>query len=651
MKKIYFLLFFAMILTSGLAAQNQNYNTITRNGQTYYIYKVKSGEGLYAVARQFGIDTDEIIKSNPGVESGLKNGQELLIPAQTGTSGSNASISQKPAIQSKAFKHTVSRGETLYSISRMYNTSVDQIKRINPGITEDISEGQVVEIPQPQTQRMADDVKENYQFHTISAKETLYAVSRSYSVKPEDILGANPGLSVETFQTGKTIRIPLYKASGPREVIEIQRKTHKVKRGETLYSIAQKYNADVKEIEEANSILASQLKKNMELIIPVRVSVVRENASDIQEIDADRLLSMVSREKKTDVINVALLLPFLDKTDNQHLRVQEYYEGFALAVKKLKESGANIDLFVFEIGTKAKLESLLGTMEMEELDLIVGGMTDDQIKTLSEFSKKNNIKYVVPFSSRNNEVLNNGNIFQVNTPHSYLYSKASDVFVKSFRNKNIIIVNVQGRSDKDEFISVLKSDLSGAKIAYSEIELNENFSENILPLLKSDNILVPTTGSSGPLKEIISALTVVHEEQQDITTNLFGYPEWQTFSSDMTTLMHTFGTYFYTTFYVNENDREVTQFQNEFKKWYGRDLIKTHPKYGMFGYDTGLYFLSAIYRNGINFEERINSVSAPAVQFAFNFDRVNNWGGFINTGLFLVHYDHNNAVFKIDKSK
>ena len=650
MRRIFFLCLFVSILVSTSAAQDQNYETVTRQGQTYYKYKVKTGEGLYAVSRLFGVPVDEIKKANPGSDAGLRNGQELLVPKASGeivSISSSPSNQQPPVLQSRSFKHTVSRGETLFSISQMYNTTVDQIKRMNIGLTDNISEGQTIEIPQSQQRSIV--AEESFKFHTILAKETLYSVSKAYSVKPEDIVAVNPGLSVETFRIGQTIRIPTVQT-----IVQPQMKTenvvHKVKKGETLFSIAQAYGVKVSDIEERNGITASQLKRNMELIVPVQVQVA-EDSSRAMEIDADRLLSQIHAEKRTDVIRVGLLLPFLDQTDNQHLRLQEYYEGFLLAVNKMKAAGANIDVFVFETGTKAKLQSLLGTMEMESLHLLIGGMTDDQIRILSDFSAKRKIKYVVPFSSRNNEVLNNSNIFQVNTPHSYLYSKASDVFMKTFRNKNIVIVNVPGKTDKDEFISTLKIDLQKSNVRYSEVSLTSDLSKDLLPLLQNDNVIVPTSGDSGPLNEIISALAEVHQEREGITTNLFGYPEWQTFDSHLTRLMHSFGTYFYSSFFVDERDRETQQFMTDFKKWYGRDLIKTHPKYGLFGYDTGLFFLNAIYRYGINFEERMDRVPSPSLQFAFNFERVNNWSGFINTGLFLIHYDQNNAMYKLNKSR
>ncbi len=241
----------------------------------------------------------------------------------------------------------------------------------------------------------------------------------------------------------------------------------------------------------------------------------------------------------------------------------------------------------------------------------------------------------------------------MNTPHSYLYSKASAVFTQNFKEKNIVLINAPGKTDKTEFIATLKADLNQSNIDFKEVNLNEDLEENIAVLLKEDkdNIIVPTTGNSGVLKQIISVLSVLREDQSELVTNLFGYPEWQTFDRGLTELLHSFGTYFYSTFYVDQKDSEVVKFGREFKEWYNRDMLPTHPKYGLFGYDTGMFFINAIYRNGVNFEERLSNFNNNSLQFAFNFERVNNWSGFINTGLYLVHFDKNNSVFKMDKSR
>src|SRR5690554_521973 len=453
LSKVFAILLLMSIGCQLLHAQGLPYETVTVDGQSYYKYKVQPGEGFYAISRTFSVSVAEILRHNPGANSGLQSGQELLIPSampspsQTPSNASSPAVNTPPATasadQNITFNHTVISGETVYSIAKMYNTTVEEVHRLNPASREGIREGQVLTIPQ---RRVISEVKEeNYRYHTILPKETLYSVSRTYSLKPEDVMRANPGLTVETFQIGRTIRIPFFESY--EVVIPYEAQTsdiiHKVSRGETLYSISRQYNIPVGEIEAKNPMLAGGLKTNMELIIPVKKSSL-EGTTQRLENEVNRLLTQRQGPQRVDIIKVGLLLPFLDESGGAHYRLQEYYEGFLMAVEDLKNKGTDLELYVFEIGkgndTK-KLESLLQTLEMQSLNLIIGGVSDAQIRTLSDISKTNNIKYVVPFSQSNGEVLNNGNIFQVNPLQKSINDNASELFLETFRNANIIFVN------------------------------------------------------------------------------------------------------------------------------------------------------------------------------------------------------------------
>lgn len=639
-----------------LNAQNMPFETVTIDGNTYYKYKVQSGEGLYAISRTFSVSVADIIRSNPNSSQGLQNGQELLIPfVNNGDVRQNVSNTNQTQLtdQNLNFKHTVIKGETVYSISQMYNTTVDEIYRLNPDSRDGISIGQVIIIPQ---RRVISEVKEeNYRYHTILPKETLYSVSRTYSLKPEDVMRANPGLSSETFQIGKTVRIPFFQSYEVVKPFDEQSTniSHKVTQGETLYSIARKYNVDVSEIEQLNPMLSGGMKTNMELIIPVKSRVVEGDTRQLEN-EVNRLLVKRESPQRVDVMQVGLLLPFLDETGGAHLRLQEYYEGFLMAVEEVKSRGADLELYVFEIGkgkdTK-KLESLLETLEMQSLDLIIGGVSDAQIRTLSDFSKSRNIKYVVPFSQSNGEILNNGNIFQVNPLSKSLIDNATDVFVQSFRNSNIIFVS-GGQNDKMDFLSQLQSTLRNNNLRYETISATSTLNATILSLLSRtrDNIIIPTSSDSNTLKHVINELKKAQEETSTYTIRLFGYPEWQTYS-DLIEDYHHFGTYIYTPFFVNNKSIDVNTFKDSFHKWYGRNLLDTNPGYAMWGYDTGLFFLTALHQYGKNFEQNIDRIKVNSLQFPFHFERLNNWGGFFNTGLYYVYYDPSDRIIKTDISK
>lgn len=590
-----------------LHAQDLSYDTVTVNGQSYYKYKVQQGEGLYTISRIFSVTMAEILRHNPDANKGLKLGQELLIPVSATSQSTESpsrqvqtsvpgSIQLKPTGQNITFNHTVSLGETVYSISKMYNTTVEEVYRLNPTARDGIIEGQLLVIPQRRI--ISEEKEENYRYHTILPKETLYSVSRTYSLKPEDVVRANPGLSVETFQIGRVIRIPFF--------------------------------------------------ESYETVVPYE----GENSRDEQL--ANRLLSQGASSERLDMINVALLLPLLDETGNGHLRLQEYYEGFLLAVKELKERGSNVQLYVFEIGkgtdTK-KLESLLETMEMQSLHLIVGGVSDAQIKKLSDFSRSRNITYVVPFSQSNGEVLNNGNIFQVNSLSQAIQSKTAKVFLDTFRNANLVFVN-GGDNDKMEFVSQVQNRLRENGIRYETVHNSSALTSTMLALLSAnkENVIIPTSGDSSMLRDLLDKVKEVQEANPSLTLRLLGYPEWQTYSS-LVDEYHQIGVYFLSPFFVDTKDPAVGTFNDAFSRWYGRAPLNTYPDYAMWGYDTALFFLTALQRFGSDFEYRVDQVNVNALQFAFHFERMNNWGGFINTGLYLVFYDTNGRVIKMDKSR
>lgn len=652
MNKSYLIALFA-VFTFWVSAQSLPYPKVVIDGQEFYNYEVKPGEGLFSVSRIFELPIDQILKYNPSAKDGLMNGQKLNIPIPPSK--------QKLVLdQNSVFYHNIERGETVYTLAAMYNTTPEAIYKLNPSARDGITVGAVLEIPQ---RKIISDVKEeNYRYHTISPKETLYSVSRTYSLTPENIIAANPGLSVQTFQIGKTLRIPFFESNetftsyaGP---VVVEQQQHKVKRGETLFSISQMYDVSVDELKRENpSIKTNELGTNSVLMIPVKKynsELARQDA--VYESQANVLLSQRKIFEKVNVMQVGLLMPFLEKNDAQKIRIQEYYEGFLLAVEKLKKEGVNLELYVFDIGTDSntkKLESLLTTMEIQNLDLVIGGVSDKQIKILSDFSKSKNIKYVIPFSSKNTEVLNNGNIFQVNTPQTKLYSKASQVFVDKFSIANIIFLETNEDHEKDSLMAIMKKDLNSRSIPYKSIVISESMDRELTPLLDAskDNILIPSSGNIGVLGEVLSTLNGLRELNSEYNIHMFGYPEWQTYEYNYLKDYHNHGTYIYTSFYVDNDASDTVDFRDGFKKWYKKDLQKTYPQYAMLGYDTGLYFLTALHKYGRNFETKLNSMYVDTTQFAFNFERANNWSGFINTGLYLIHYDTNSRIIKSNKSR
>ena len=570
------------------------------------------------------------------------------------------------------FFHTVERGETVYAIATMYGVPIEDIYRLNPGSRDRIKAGETLRIPQ---QKKA-AATESYTFHTIEKKETLYAVSMKYKVPAEEIIKANPGLSTKTFTIGKTIRIPLMPVTEPSEENATvktdapEETTYTVGKGETMYSLCRKFKISSSELIKLNPDLKKGLKAGMVIKLPSATTgnaVASENKQErtLSESEVNALLDKPQNIRRVRQIKVALILPFMadrETTSATTSRFVEYYEGMLLAVDSLRKLGTSIDLSVYDSGEGTqKLKQILDTDALKETNLIIGAVQNDQIGEIARFAEENNIKYVIPFTSRNDDVLSNSLIFQVNTPHSYLYSKAAQAGCNLFADNNIIIVNIDDRDTKTEFLQAFKGEMQERGISHKEIAYNaETFLTDILPLLDRErkNVVLPSSSSLDALKQVTTPLRMLAETgieepnpenpeekiQVVFPISMFGYPEWQTYTRDALEDFYMLDTYIYSNFYADNLSERIHNFYNLYKTWYSKTLINTFPKYGILGFDTGMFFFSAIQKYGTNFEKSLDKINYESLQTGFDFHRVNNWGGFINTNIFIVHYQKDFTV-------
>lgn len=572
------------------------------------------------------------------------------------------------------FLHTVTKGQSLYSISSMYNVPIADIVKLNPGSNQRIKVGQELKIPQTGTENQV-------VFHTIQAGETLYKLSVKHGVSVERICRANPGLSVKNFRIGQVIAIPPkmkasteVKAQVAEAVSEVQsiqkeeplkpkcRDMHKIKRKETVYSISRMYNITEEELIAANpEIKNKSLKRGKFLCIPYPKGTARqkpgtpEENTDANLTDAQLFDKNKKESKKISTIKAAIVLPFgtdgTAKRDEQ-VRMVEYYEGFLMALDSLKERGVSVDLYTYDSGnTQASVKQILNKPEMAGMDIIFGPAHNDQVKPMSDFAQKNNIRLVVPFTSKSDEVFNNPSVYQINTPQSYLYSEVYEHFLRKFSGANIIFLDAAtGDEDKAEFIKGMKDELQSKQVTFKELKgemINPDGLKLVVDSLR-ENVVIPTSGKNIALIKILPQLVVTTREHPNYNMKLFGYPEWQTYTNDHLASFYEMDTYFYSSFYTNNLFPAAIQFTQAFRKWYSKDMANTYPKYGMLGFDTAFFFLQGLHRYGSNMEDNMNQMQITPIQTGFKFDRVNNWGGFINRKVFFVHFTKNYELIKLD---
>ena len=115
--------------------------------------------------------------------------------------------------------------------------------------------------------------------------------------------------------------------------------------------------------------------------------------------------------------------------------------------------------------------------------------------------------------------------------------------------------------------------------------------------------------------------------------------------------MYECDTWFYSWFYTNNLLSESADFSSRFIRSFSRQMMVSYPGFAQYGYDTAYYFLKGIAIYGDQFEKNLDRIWTNPVQMGFKFERVNNWGGFINRKVFFVHFTNEYQVEKIDFDK
>ena len=576
------------------------------------------------------------------------------------------------AQKAEIVSHTVAQGQTLYSISKLYNTTVDEIIKFNPGSAEKLSIGQKLIIPKNSKGKENKNVKT----HTIQQGETLYRLSKMYNVTTDELCAANPGLSINNFRAGETIVIPVKGNTAkdsatpavPRQSPNAEKKpvivgTHKVQRKENIESICRIYGITKEDLIKANPILQEKkLKRKMELNIPAPTvkPELTEKENSVKEHKQEITETINKGINDDKVLNVAVVLSFLldSYAPKEQGRMVEYYQGFLMAVEQLKREGYSFVINTYDAGQKDRsLDSLLSSSAFNDVELIIGASYPKHSKELAKFAKEREIPLLIPFSSKKDEAIDNPTVYVANGIQSFILPQISSSFVKTFPNANVIFVEDTTDNNKKEFVKSLTAELTKESIPYTTLpmELISN-GDTVLTTLSNayieerEFVFIPTSSSAATLNTLLPSL--LHARSIDSLNvakfKLFGYPEWQIHAKDTRELMYEVDTYFYATFYSHYALPRVAEFQEDFIRWYNRGIQNIYPRYGMLGYDTGYFFLLAASLYGNSMHENIDRIPFNPVQSDFKFERISEKDGFINKKFFFIHFCPEYYIDKMD---
>lgn len=223
----------------------------------YETYVVQKGDTLYSIANKYNTTVSELKTLNNLKSDILTIGQQLQV----------AQII--PPINYQIY--IVQKGDTLYSIAKTFDTTVDDIKSMNNLTSNSLMIGQQLQVPitqqdnkpPEQEPEIPEIPEENYIYYTVLKGDSLWSIAKRYGISVDDLIKLNNLTNID-LKIGDTLKVPN---------IEINMKTYTVKSGDSLWSIAKVNNITVDELKEANNLNSNLLSIGQILIIPEQKKV------------------------------------------------------------------------------------------------------------------------------------------------------------------------------------------------------------------------------------------------------------------------------------------------------------------------------------------------------------------------------------------
>ena len=538
-------------------------------------HTVSKGETSYGIAKKYQIDLNEFFNFNPSASNGLSKGDTLKIPIKTFV---NQTIDNE--IDSSIKIHKVMPGETLWSIAKIYGIRLPTIKAYNKLSTNELSESQLLLIP-------------NIQSDTSNMVQPLF----------------------------KHVDHPMLKKCDTLII-------HKVKKKETLYSISKKYTVGLDQIIKNNPILNEfGLKKDQELKIILRIKDCIEDSVENQNDSLDLFLGSIYDQK---TLRISLVLPFFtNKSDSIIVNCPEntnctidkisensfqIYNGVKIALRDLKELGYNLELNVFDskYNTNTIKEIFQDTL-FKSSNLIIGPLYSKNIKMMRVFSKNSHIPMISPYNIPSQALFNYPDLFKIQ-PSRSTQSKEMAIYIKNSKDDYNILLLSDVEDNKSKVYGNIFSDAFNDTIYLIKDSLKKL--DSILPILlkrgddwshlldklskKKSNLIIIISNQVPFITYAFNKIIEFSNSQEHYKSDfeIFGFEDIYRIKTIDVIYKNKFNLHFVSKGIPDFNSNRIAEFKDKY-----RDFLFAEPtKYSYLGYDIVKSIFMKIYPYKLNSE-------------------------------------------------
>ncbi len=520
--------------------------------------------------------------------------------------------------------------------------------------------------------------------HVVQERQTLYSICKAYNVTLQEVYDSNPNLNLATegLKKDQIILIPCNSGAKTKEAETVtvsggQDKTvaaqtdktasqdgaqgeyfiHRVKWFEDLASIAEKYNVSKESIMNINGMTSEKIRRRDELKIPlhpenwegdkaettgtqVAETLTEEKAAPAEESE-EGIFDKIFNKKKHES-SVSLLLPF-NASSKASGQMMDFYSGVLLAVDDLKSDGQTVELNVYDVAG--------GAMPVTEerfasSDFVIGPVSNSDIARAVNASK-GKTWIVSPLDPKAEALADTiPNIIQAPAPtSSQIGDMVEWIGSDSERHDKVILITQKGVTPSGYSAEVANA-VKNSGLTYSSISFNILEGRQMMGRISS---LMPADGTSRVVIasdnkafviEVTRLLYLISSQKKDIV--LYSTSKLRTFDEIEVEQLHKLNLHASVSYYVDYDSKAVQDFLMKY-----RALCGTEPSRSAFqGYDLMTFFtrMSSEYAGKL---DRASSLKGSGLQSSFNLVKTSR-GGYVNQAVRRIVY---NADYTIDLAR
>lgn len=536
------------------------------------------------------------------------------------------------------YSHIVLERQTLFSISKAYEVSIEDIYKFNPMLKEQgLKKNSIIMIPSKDAVASAQDKKQEKKQEKKPEK------------KQEE--GKKPFFWEPQSGKDKTAETPASSERTPR--------LHTAKWYEDLETIADQYNVSVEDIMTLNNLQGRKLYRGQKLMIPypgetiVKPAESQESALTLETFEQESKDTLKSIFNSSDFfarlfqrripVKASVILPLTTEDGKPNRNNMDFYCGILLAVYDMAEKGVDCTLNVFDM---MDAESPVSVESFIDSDVIIGPISQADLTRMTTIAP--NAKAIIsPLDPRAESLARqHSNLFHIPTPHQQQYIDLINwIEEDNLEGDKIVLITEKGARQTNTtsvLISQLeKSSLQYMPFSYSILE-GRDVTEPLTALMTKEgtNRVIVASESEAFVNDVIRNLNLLVFNKLNIS--LYAPSKTKGFETIEVDNLHNTSIHMSLGYHTDYESEDVKKFLMRY-----RALYNTEPSQFAFqGYDTAYYFLDMCSKHGDTWQDHVTEAPQEMLQSTFDFKK-QPYGGYVNMGVRRIAFGKDYTIEKV----